>query len=137
MANEKQENDKRAKCPVCGRFCKQEAVDRYNGLINERVRIAKELDGVAVELGEVRKALVEAQQTCSQAQKRAEDYEAMYIDTRGRLDQACADVKRYQDKLSEAGMKLVSMQSECNELRAENEKLYGRGLWARIRNKRV
>lgn len=129
------ENDKRAKCPVCGRFCKQEAVDRYNGMLDERLRVAKELDGVAVELGEVRKALVEAQETCSTAQKRAADYEALYIDTRGKLDQACSDVKRFQDKLSDAGMKLVSMQSEFNELLSENERLRNRGLWARLFNK--
>ena len=131
------ENDKRAKCPVCGRFCKQEAVDRYNGMLNERVRIAKELDGIAVELGEVRKALAEAQEECSTAQKRAEDYEALYIDTRGKLDEACADVKRFHDKLAKAGTDLVSMQSENNELRAENERLYNRGFWARVFNKRV
>lgn len=131
------EDNKRAKCPVCGRFCKQEAVDKYNGLLNERVRIAKELDGVAVELGMVRKALTEAQETCANAQKRAEDYEALYLDTRGKLDQACADVKKFQDKLADAGTKLVSMQSENSDLRAENEKLYNRGLWARILNKRV
>lgn len=131
------EDNKRAKCPVCGRFCKQEAVDRYNGLLNERVRIAKELDGIAVELGEVRKALVEAQEKCANAQKCAQDYEDLYIGTRGKLDQACADVNKLQDKLADAGTKLVSMQSELNELRAENERLYGRGLLARIRNKRV
>ena len=129
------ENDKRAKCPVCGRFCKQEAVDKYNGMLNERLRVAKELDGVAVELGEVRKALVEAQETCSTAQKRAEDYEALYIDTRGKLDQACSDVKRFQDKLSDAGMKLVSMHREFKELLSENERLRNRGLWARLLNK--
>ena len=134
--SEKDDN-KRAKCPVCGRFCKQEAVDKYNGLLNERVRIAKELDGVAVELGIVRKPLVEAQETCTNALKRAEDYEALYLDTRGKLDQACADVKKLQDKLADAGIKLVSMQSENSDLRAENEKLYNRGLWARILNKRV
>lgn len=131
------EDNKRAKCPVCGRFCKQEAVDKYNGLLNERLRIAKELDGIAVELGDVRKSLVEAQETCTKALKRAEDYEALYIDTKGRLDEACADVKRFQDKLAEAGTKLVSMQSECNDLRSENEKLYNRNFWARVRNKRV
>ena len=131
------ENDKRAKCPVCGRFCKQEAVDRYNGLLNERVRIAKELDGVAVELGEVRKALIEAQETCATAQKRAEDYEGLYVNTRGKLDEACADVKRLHDKLADAGMKLVSMQSELNDLRSENERLYSRGLLARVFNKRI
>ncbi len=135
--SEQKENDKRAKCPVCGRFCKQEAVDKYNGLLNERVRIAKELDGVAVELGEVRKSLVDAQQACAEALKRAEDYEALYIDTRGRLDQACDDVNKLQNKLAEAGAKLVSIQGECNDLHAENERIYNRGLWARIRNKRV
>lgn len=129
------EDNKRVNCPVCGRFCKQEAVDKYNGMLNERLRIAKELDGVAVELGEVRKALVEAQETCSTAQKRAADYEDLYIDTRGKLDQACADVKRFQDKLSDAGMKLVSMQSEYNELLSENERLRNRGFWARLFNK--
>ena len=61
----------------------------------------------------------------------------MYINTRGKLDQACADVKRYQDKLAESGMKLVSIQSENNGLQAEIEKIYGRGFWARVRNKRV
>ena len=131
------EDNKRAKCPVCGRFCKQEAVDKYNGLLNERLRIAKELDGITVELGQVRKSLVEAQETCAEALKRAEDYEALYIDTRGKLDEACADVKRFQDKLADAGTKLVSMQSECNDIHAENERIYSRGLWARIRNKRV
>jgi len=131
------EDNKRAKCPVCGRFCKQDAVDKYNGLLNERLRIAKELDGIAVELGEVRKALVEAQGSCASAQKRAEDYEALYIDTRGKLDQACADVNKLQDKLADAGTKLVSMQSELNDLRSENEKLCNRGLWARIFNKRI
>lgn len=131
------EDNKRAKCPVCGRFCKQEAVDKYNGLLNERLRIAKELDGIAVELGEVRRSLVESQETCASALKRAEDYEALYIDTRGKLDEACADVKRFQDKLADAGTKLVSMQTELNDLRSENEKIYERGLWKRIRNKRV
>lgn len=126
----KQDNNTRAKCPVCGRFCKQEAVDKYNGLLNERVRIAKELDEVAVELGDVRKALVDAKETCDAAVKRAEDYEALYIDTRGKLDKADA-------KLAESGLKLTSMQSECLRLSAENERLYNRGLWARILNKRV
>lgn len=124
------ENDKRAKCPVCGRFCKQEAVDKYNGLLNERVRIAKELDDVTIELGDVRKALSDAKETCDAAVKRAEDYEALYIDTRGKLDKASA-------RLAESGLKLASMQSECIRLSAENERLYNRGLWARILNKRV
>jgi len=131
------ENDKRAKCPVCGRFCKQEAVERYNGLLNERNRLAKELDNVAVELGEVRKALVDAQTSMGAAVKSSEDYEALYNDTRRKLDEACADVKKLTDRLAEAGTKLVSMQSELNELRSENERLYGRGLFARIFNKRV
>lgn len=131
------EDNKKAKCPVCGKFCKQEAVDKYNGLLNERLRIAKELDGIAVELGEVRKSLVDAQETCSAAQKRAADYEELYISTRGKLDEACADVSKLQDKLSNAGAKLVSMQTEINDLRSENEKIYERGLWERIRNKRV
>lgn len=131
------EETKKPKCPVCGRFCKQEAVDNYNGLLNERMRIAKELDDVAVELGEARKALVDAQESCSAALKRAKDYEALYIDTRGKLDKTSADVDKLQEKLAEAGTKLVSMQSECNDLRAENERIYSRGLWARIRNKQV
>lgn len=135
--SEQKENGKRAKCPVCGRFAKAEAVDRYNGMLNERVRIAKELDEVAVELGEVRKALVEAQEVCSTAQKRAADYETLYINTRGQLDEACADIKKLHDRLADAGVKLVSMQSECDELHSENEKIYSRSLWARIVNKRV
>lgn len=130
------ENNK-TKCPVCGRFCKPEAVDKYNGMLNERNRLAKELDGIAVELGQVRKSLVEAQELCATAQKRAEDYEALYLDTRGKLDQACADVKKYQDRLAESGVKLVSMQTEINDLRSENEKIYSRGLWARILNRRI
>ena len=135
--SEQKENDKRAKCPVCGRFCKQEAVDRYNGLLNERLRIAKELDGVSVELGEVRKVLVEAQETCSTAQKQAADYEDLYIGTKGKLDKATADANKYRDKLAEAGTKLVAMQAEVNDLRAENEGLRNRGFWARVFNKRV
>lgn len=135
--SEQKENDKRAKCPVCGRFCKQEAVDRYNGLLNERLRIAKELDGVSVELGQVRKSLVEAQQTCSTALKRAEDYEDLYIGTKGKLDKTLADANKYRDKLAEAGTKLVAMQAEVNDLRAENEGLRNRGFWARVFNKRV
>lgn len=131
------EENKRAKCPVCGRFCKQEAIDGYNELLNGRDRAVSELDSIAVELGRVRKSLVEAQHASASAQKRADDYEALYIDYRGKLDEACADVDKLQDKLSAAGAKLVSMQTELNELRAENEKVYGRGLWARIRNKRV
>lgn len=131
------EKEKRTKCPVCGRFCKQEAVDKYNGMLNERNRFAKELDGIAVELGQVRKSLVEAQEAAANAMKSAEDYEALYLDTRGKLDQACADVKKFQDKLAESGVKLVSMQTELNDLRSENERIYSRGLWARIRNKRV
>ena len=131
------EDNKRAKCPVCGRFCKREAIDEYNKMLSERKRVAKELDGVAVELGEVRKSLVEAQTKMGESVKRASDYEALYIDTRGKLDQACADINKLQDKLSSAGAKLVSMQTELNDLRAENEKIYERGLWERIRNKRV
>ena len=135
--SEQKENDKRAKCPVCGRFAKAEAVDRYNGLLNERNRLAKELDNVAVERGEVRKALVEAQTSMGAAVKSSEDLEALYNDTRSRLYEACADAKKLTDRLAEAGTKLVSMQSEINELRSENERLYGRGLLARIFNKRV
>ena len=131
------EENKRAKCPVCGRFCKQEAVDRYNGLLNERNRLAKELDSVSVELGELRKTLVEAQTHMGEAVKSSGDYEALYLDTRGKLDQACADVKKFQDKLADAGTKLVSMQRECEELHAENERIYSRGFWARVFNKRV
>lgn len=131
------ENDKRAKCPVCGRFCKQEAVDKYNGLLNERVRVAKELDGVAEELGAVRKSLVEAQNEMVKAKKTAKDYEDLYVDTRGRLDQACADVDKLQEKLAKSGADLVSMQGECLRLSAENERLYNRSLWERILNKRV
>lgn len=131
------EENKRAKCPVCGRFCSQSAVDKYNGLLNERDRIAKELDSVSVELGELRKTLVEAQTHMGEAIKSSGDYEALYLDTRGKLDQACADVKRFQDKLADAGTKLVSMQSECECLRKEIEKIYGRGLWDRLKNKRV
>lgn len=133
--NERENN--KAKCPVCGRFCKQEAVDKYNGMLNERNRLAKELDGIAVELGQVRKSLVEAQELCATAQKRAEDYEALYLDTRGKLDQACSDVKKYQDRLDESGVKLVSMQTEINDLRSENEKIYSRGFWARVFNRRI
>lgn len=135
--SEQKKDDKRTKCPVCGRFCKQEAVDKYNGLLNERNRLAKELDGVAVDLGEARKALVEAQELCATAQKRAEDYEALYIDTRGKLDSASNDVDRYRTRLSEAGSKMVAMQTEINDLRSENEKIYRRGFWARVFNKRV
>lgn len=131
------EEDKRAKCPVCGRFCKQGAVDKYDSLVNEKVRIAEELDDVAVELGKARKAVVEAQETCSAEQKRAADYEAMYIDTRGKLDQTSALVGKLQDKLADAGTKLVALQSECNAIHEENERIYSRGLWARIRNRRV
>lgn len=135
--SEQKENDKRAKCPVCGRFCKQEAVDRYNGMLNERLRVAKELDGVSVELGQARKALVEARETCSTALKRAEDYEDLYIGTKGKLDKALADANKYQGKLAEAGTKLVSMQAEVNDLRAENARLRGRGFWARVFNRQV
>lgn len=131
------ENDKRAKCPVCGRFCKQEAVDKYNGLLNERLRVAKELDGVIGELTAARESLVDAQEELAKAQKLAKDNEELYIDTRGRLDQACADVAKLQSKLADSGMKLASLQSECLRLSAENERLYGRGLWERILNKRV
>lgn len=129
------ENDKRAKCPVCGRFCKQDAVDRYNGLLNERNKLAKELDNVAVELGEVRKALVEAQTDMGKAIKSSNDYEALYDDTRNKLDEACKDVKKLTDRLADAGTRLVSMQSELNELRKENERLQNRGFWARVFNK--
>lgn len=135
--SEQKENEKRAKCPVCGRFCKQEAVDRYNGLLNERDRLAKELDSVAVDLGEARKALVEAQEATGAAVKTAKDYEDLYIDTRGRLDTACADVNRLQDRLAQAGKKLVTMENECNELRSEIDEIYNRGLVARMLNKRV
>lgn len=132
--SEKKEDNKRAKCPVCGRFCKQDAVDKYNA---QRSKLVKERDASHEECGVLRKELVEAQDKCANAQKRAEDYESLYIDTRGKLDEACADVKRFQDKLADAGTKLVSMQSELNDLRSENEKLRNRGLWARIINKRI
>ena len=132
---EKENN--RVKCPVCGRFCKQEAVDRYNGLLNERNRLAKEIDNVCVDLGKAKKDLVEAQVAMGEAVKSSGDYEALYLDTKGKLDQARADVKRYQDRLAEAGTKLVSMQNECNDLRAENERIYSRGFFARLFNKRV
>lgn len=135
--SEKKEDNKRAKCPVCGRFCKQEAVDKYNALCGERSRLVKLRDAARSEAAFLRKELEKAQAECVTAQKRAEDCESMYINTRGKLDQACADVKRYQDKLAEAGTKLVAMQSENNGLQAEVEKIYGRGFWARVRNKRV
>lgn len=129
------EENKRVKCPVCGRFCKQEAVDRYNGLLNERNRLAKELDGVAEELGSIRKSLVEAQEEMVKASKTAKDYEDLYLDTRGKLDEACADVKRLNDKLTDAGLKLVSMQGTLNDLQSENERLRSRGFWQRLFNK--
>lgn len=135
--SEKKEDNKRAKCPVCGRFCKQEAVDKYNKLKGQYGNLTKERDAAHEENGFLRKELAEAQEKCAEALKRAEDYEALYIDYRGKLDQACADVSGLRDKLAEAGTKLVSMQSEMNSLRAENERLLDRGLWARIRNKRV
>lgn len=134
--SEKEKNE-RAKCPVCGRFCKQEAVDRYNGLLNECNRFAKELDEVAVELGEVRKALVDAKEFADKAKEDVKNYEDLYINTRGKYDTAVAEANRLRDKLADAGTKLVSMQSELNDLRAENEKIYNRGFLARIRNKRV
>lgn len=131
------EDEKRAKCPVCGRFCKREAVDKYNELRGQRSKLIKERDAMSLENGVLRKELAEAQEKCANAEKRAEDYESLYIDTRGKLDQACADVKRFHDKLADAGTKLVSMQAECNDLRSENERLCSRGLWARIINKRI
>lgn len=131
------EYNKRAKCPVCGRFCKQEAVDKYNGLLNERNRLAKELDDIAVELGEVRKALTDAKEFAEKAKNDVQNFEDLYINTRGKYDTAVAEAERLRDKLADAGTKLVSMQSELNDLRTENEKVYNRGLWARIRNKRV
>ena len=131
------EENKRAKCPVCGRFCSQTAVDKYNAMLDERDRLLKEIDGVCAELSEARKSVVEAQTNMGEAIKSSGDYEALYLDTRGKLDKACADISGYRDKLSDAGVKLVSMQSEINELRSENEKIYSRGIWARIINKRV
>lgn len=131
------EYNKRAKCPVCGRFCKQEAVDKYNGLLNERNRLAKELDDIAVELGEVRNALVDAKNLAKKAKDDVQNFEDLYINTIGKYDTAVAEAERLRDKLADAGTKLVSMQSELNDLRTENEKVYNRGLWARIRNKRV
>lgn len=135
--SEQKENEKRAKCPVCGRFCKQEAVDRYNGLLNERNRLAKELDDIAAELGEARNALVEAKELAKKAKDDMQNFEDLYINTRGKYDTAVAEADRLRDKLADAGTKLVSMQSELNDLRTENEKVYNRGLWERIRNKRV
>lgn len=133
--SEQKEDNKRAKCPVCGRFCKQEAVDKYNDLKGQRSKYIKERDAARSEAAFLRKELAEAQEKCVTAQKRAEDCESMYINTRGKLDQACADVSKLQDKLAKAGTDLVSMQSELNDLRAENERLRSRSLWARIRNK--
>ena len=130
------EDNKRAKCPVCGRFAKAEAVDEYNKLLSEHNMLVKERDAAYEECGVIRKDLSDAQELACKAQKRAEDYEGLYIDTRGRLDQACADVSKLQDKLADAGTKLVSMQSELNELHSKYEKLCNRSLWERIRNKR-
>lgn len=131
------EETKKPKCPVCGRFCKQEAVDGYNALKGQLSKSVNERDAAYEENGELRKELQEAQEKCAKAQKLAQDYEALYVDTRGKLDQACADVDKFRNKLAEAGTKLVSMQNECNELRTENERIYSRGLWARVRNKQV
>ena len=133
----KEEDNKRAKCPVCGRFCKQEAVDKYNKLKGLRSKLVKERDAMSLENATLRKELSEAQLKAVEEQKRAEDLENLYINTRGKLDEACADVNKLQDKLADAGTKLVSMQSECNDLRAQNERLQSRGLLARVLNKRV
>lgn len=129
------EENKRVKCPVCGRFCKQEAVDRYNGLLNERNRLAKELDGIAEELGVAKQNLVDARESLVKVQKYAEDTETLYINAKGKADEAQAENKRLQDKLSDAGVKMVAMDNEMNDLRNENERLRNRGFWQRVFNK--
>lgn len=129
------EENKRVKCPVCGRFCKQEAVDRYNGLLNERNRLAKELDGIAEELGVAKQNLVEARESLVKVQKYAEDTETLYINAKGKADEAIAENKRLQDKLSDAGVKMAAMNNEMNDLRNENERLRNRGFWQRVFNK--
>lgn len=129
------EENKRVKCPVCGRFCKQEAVDRYNGLLNERNRLAKELDGIAEELGVAKQNLVDARESLVKVQKYAEDTETLYINAKGKADEAQAENKRLQDKLSDAGVKMVAMNNEMNDLRNENERLRNRGFWQRVFNK--
>ena len=125
-----EKKDKRKKCPVCGRFCSAEAVDKYNGLLNERNRLAKELDKVAEELGAIRKSVAEGKEAAYKLKSDCESYEMLYLEYRGKLDKSEA-------RLADAGAKMVAMQSELNDLRAQNERLMDRGFFARLFNKQV
>jgi len=127
------ENNKR-KCPVCGRFAKAEAVEKHEMAVKTmREAIAecreaiKEKDGII----DTMKASLSAYEV------EHDSLEAKVANQRGELARREKTIAALRAELSERGNRIAEVEMDNRSLADKLEAYRGRGLWARIINKDI
>ena len=127
------ENNKR-KCPVCGRFAKAEAVEKHE-MAMKTMREA---------LAECREAIKEKDGIIDTMKANLSLYETEHdkltrkvSNQRGELDRREKTIAALREELSERGIRIAEVEKENKDFHARLDAYRGRGLWARIINKDI
>lgn len=128
------EQDKRRKCPVCGRFAKAEAVEKHETAI-EAMREA---------LAECRQAISDKDGIIDTMKASLSAYETDHDDLtrkvenqKGELSRREKTIAALREELSERGIRIAEVEKENRGLQERLDAYRGRGLWARIINKGI
>ena len=128
------EQDKRRKCPVCGRFAKAEAVEKHEMAI-EAMREA---------LAECRQAISDKDGIIDTMKASLSAYETDHDDLtrkvenqKGELSRREKTIAALREELSERGIRIAEVEKENRSLQERLDAYRGRGLWARIINKGI
>lgn len=128
------EQDKRRKCPVCGRFAKAEAVEKHEMAI-EAMREA---------LAECRQAISDKDGIIDTMKASLSAYETDHDDLtrkvenqKGELSRREKTIAALREELSERGIRIAEVEKENRGLQERLDAYRGRGLWARIINKDI
>lgn len=127
------ENNKR-KCPVCGRFAKAEAVVKHE----MAVKTMREA------LAECREAIKEKDGIIDTMKANLSLYETEHDKLTRKVENQRGDLSRREktiaalrEELSERGIRIAETEKENKGLQARLDAYRGRGLWARIINKDI
>lgn len=128
------EQDKRRKCPVCGRFAKAEAVEKHEMAI-EAMREA---------LAECRQAISDKDGIIDTMKASLSAYETDHDELthkvenqKGELSRREKTIAALRGELSERGIRIAEVEKENRGLQERLDAYRGRGLWARIINKGI
>ena len=133
MTDKEQDNSKR-KCPVCGRFARAEAVEKYE-MAMESMRKA---------LAECRQAISDKDGIIDTMKCSLSAYETEHEKLVRKVENQKAEIARRENtiaalktELSERGVRVAEVEMENKGLAAKVASLESRGLWARIINKDI